>query len=241
MTRLGTYRRAIRLELGETTARGEMEDDAHHFAVTLAHDGDTVQGIRGEPFRTPWSICPASVGVLDRLVGLPLDIDRKVLLQKVAGAEQCTHMLDLAAQLMRHAAVGTAARTYSVAIPIDDIKDAREATLERDGTIVLRWIVADQTILGPGHFADLSLRHVNGWARVNIPDPDMLEAVAILQRAVLTSVGRVLNLDRLASAAPLAGKLGPCFVFREGQVEKAKRMVGSTIDFTARRGPLEMD
>lgn len=238
MTRLGTYRRAIILSMADNVARGEMEDDAHHFAVTLRHDGQHIVEAEGEAIRTPWSICPGALNSVQRFVGLKLDLDNRTLAHDVHVAEQCTHMFDLASLLMRHVSCGTRLREYRIAMPIDDLDAPREAILERDGAEVLRWLVLGQTITGPAPYSGLDLQTVNAWARANLIDPDELEAVSVLRRAVYSSLARTMGLDKMVSATPLEGKLGPCHVFRPGHIEKAERIVGSTIDFSAERWPL---
>lgn len=238
MTRLGIYRRAINLSMTDNAARGEMEDDAHHFGVTLRHDGHQILEAEGEAIRTPWTICPGALDSIQRFVGLKLDLDNRTLAHDVGAAEQCTHMFDLASLLMRHACRGTRLREYRITLPIDDLEAPRPAILERDGTEVLRWLVADQTITGPAPYSGLDLKTVNAWARANLADPDEIEAVTVLRRAAYSSLARTMDLDKFANATPLEGRLGPCHVFRPGHIEKAERVIGSTIDFSAERWPL---
>jgi len=67
------YRRRIRLvRLDPTTVWGGLEDDFHHFEVTLTHDNAVVTGVTMEARRWPWATCPAAGENLDKLVGMPL-------------------------------------------------------------------------------------------------------------------------------------------------------------------------
>lgn len=216
-----------------------MEDDAHHFAVNIQHDENSIIGVRGESIRTPWSICPAAEANLHRLIGKRVDMNAKSLGAEIGVGEQCTHMYDLAILLMSHIVRGTHKRCYAVSLPIDNINTPRDAVLECNGETVLRWTIVGQTIVAPVPYSGLDVRQVGSWARTNLSDPDGIEAVSVLQRAMYSSVARTMNLDTLTNAVPLAGKLGPCFVFRPEQIGNANRNVGSTIDFTIGRRPLE--
>src|SRR5207253_3987668 len=69
------YRRAIRIVATTRRAVAEIEDDFHHFVVTVAHDGRTVTGATGRAIRYPWSSCPLAGGALSALAGLPLSTD----------------------------------------------------------------------------------------------------------------------------------------------------------------------
>ena len=43
---------------GEVVA--DLEDDFHHFRVTLRHDGNVVESVEAESIRWPWSTCPGA-------------------------------------------------------------------------------------------------------------------------------------------------------------------------------------
>src|SRR5258708_34826169 len=66
------YRRRI---LVRATAPGEvvadLEDDFHHFRVTLRHDGHVVESVDAESIRWPWSTCPGAAVPLRALAGAP--------------------------------------------------------------------------------------------------------------------------------------------------------------------------
>src|SRR6185312_8814867 len=55
----GSYRRRIRVTASpdQAAVTAELEDDFHHFRVTVAHDGACVTGVRATGVRFPWSTC----------------------------------------------------------------------------------------------------------------------------------------------------------------------------------------
>ena len=67
----GVYRRreVVRV-LDDTWARGELEDDFHHFRVDLHHDGATVLDADGSGIRGPWSTCMDAGTPLREIEGL---------------------------------------------------------------------------------------------------------------------------------------------------------------------------
>ena len=67
------YRRRIVVETtqpGVTVA--DLEDDFHHFVVTLRHDGERVVEVSCESERWPWATCPGAAVHLRALEGMPL-------------------------------------------------------------------------------------------------------------------------------------------------------------------------
>jgi len=53
-------------------AVGWLEDDFHHFGVTIEHEGGRVVDVRMAAPRTPWSTCPGAAKPLQALLGKPL-------------------------------------------------------------------------------------------------------------------------------------------------------------------------
>ena len=70
----GVYRRRIRLTASPGAVKAELEDDFHHFATTLHHDGKYATQVVGEAIRYPWTTCPAATLRLEALAGLPLSV-----------------------------------------------------------------------------------------------------------------------------------------------------------------------
>ena len=87
------YRRRIRLlRIDSVTVWGGLEDDFHHFEVTLTHDGHQVTQIEMEALRWPWATCPDAGANLALLVGMEL-------------SDRCTAVAGVADQPVRSAPV----------------------------------------------------------------------------------------------------------------------------------------
>ena len=70
------------MTLDPETVWGGLEDDFHHFEVTLQHDGAHVTAIDMHAVRWPWATCPAAGQGLQALVGMELS-DRSTAVAKV--------------------------------------------------------------------------------------------------------------------------------------------------------------
>jgi hypothetical protein len=93
----GAYRRRVRLvTLDPSTVWGGLEDDFHHFEVTLHHDGTHVTALEMQAVRWPWATCPDAGQGLQALVGMELS-DRSTAVAAVTDPRMnCTHQFDLA-------------------------------------------------------------------------------------------------------------------------------------------------
>lgn len=237
MGQFGLYRRAITLVNGDGVAHAAMEDDAHHFEVKISHDGSYIQSVTGAALRTPWTLCCDAVGLLDQFRGLPLAPDRDELRASVNFVEHCSHLFSLTKLLMRNIELRRPPTKFRASMAVGEYE--RIAMLERDGVCVLRWVLAGDLITEPAGYAGVTIRGLSSWARSNITSADTIELVLILQRAVMASNARAMNLDQVSDASKVNG-LGPCYVFRPGFAERAGRVVGSTLDFSDEaRDPLE--
>jgi hypothetical protein len=229
----GVFRRRILLRAGDGRVRAELEDDFHRFAVELRHAGGRVLEARGEAARFPWTACPGATARIEALAGMPL-LTRAVELAGHSDARlHCTHLYDLAALALAHAAAGRARREYAVAVP-DRVGGVTEATLQRDGAPLLAWRVRGNRVVGPGPLAGLALRGraFLDWIEAHL-DPDAAEAALVLRRALYIAMGRATDLDAVASAAhvtPIAG--ASCHAMQPGIAEGALRVTGSTRDWT---------
>jgi hypothetical protein len=230
--RPGIYRRRLRIETQPGWARVELEDDPHRHGLTLRHDGECVTAIEGRALRTPWSACGEAVGVLDRLLGMPLSPDPQQVYRHTNGREQCTHLLDLAGLAQAHAARGIAAREYEATVPCLHPDAQRDAVLRMDGREVLRWTLTRNIITAPALFAGQDLGRMMPWAKARFIDRDSLEAVLVLRRAIFVSGNRFYDLDRLLHADATGHVLDACYVYRDGVVQRAVRMPGATRDFS---------
>jgi hypothetical protein len=230
----GSYRRAIVLSARPGVVDGEIEDDFHHFAVSVRHDGERVTGVEGRAVRYPWSQCPMAATALGGLVGLPLTAHPTSIYRHVDPLDQCTHMLELAGLAVSHAARGTDARRYDVRVS-DPVDGVVHADLDCDGTPLASWALRDGVIDDPpalrGQPAALRTRVLR-----DLP-PDEAEAMLILRRAAVLAAARGMDVDRFPTAAAM-GRGRACFVFSPGVAELAVRRRGSVRDFSAGPGPL---
>lgn len=212
---------------------GELEDDFHHFRVTIDHDGAHVTGIIGEGVRFPWTTCPLAAEALTPIIGMALSHRSTAVGDATAARDNCTHMFDLAGLAVAHATRGRATRQYDMFVP-DGLPPAGPATLERDGEALLAWTVDAERILGPPPFAGVPLRAgFLAWAEATL-DADTAEAAIALRRALHIAHGRFKDLDVHETGAELLSFMtGSCYTFTPGRAEVAFRMKGSTRDFSA--------
>lgn len=232
VARPGVYRRHVCLRVGAGVVHADMEDDSHRFGVILHHDGARVTAVAGRAIRTPWSLCRGALDVLQRLVGMPLAPSPLAASAYSDQKQQCTHLFDLAALAACHAARGGAGRDYRVDAPWYEIDAPRTLVLYRDGEVVLEWTLQGNTIVAPEPYASIGVKSLLQWAVQQSADPDALEALFILRRAVLISGSRTLDLDVLATAAQTGHGIGACYVHQPARIALAQRNVGSSRDFT---------
>ena len=225
----GIYRRRIRVVARGDRVRADLEDDFHRFGVEIRHDRKQVVEAHGDAHRFPWETCPGATARIEELAGTPLFERASELAEHSDLRVHCTHMFDIAALAIAHAAAGRDRRQYDVAVP-DRHENATEPTLHRDGAPCLAWRVDGHRILGPAPFQDVRLRGrpFLEWIAAHL-DRDTAEAALVLRRALYIAMGRATDLDALASAAdvtPIAG--ASCHSMQPGVAERALRVRGST-------------
>lgn len=231
----GVFRRRIRVAARDGRVRADLEDDFHRFAVELRHAEGRVVEARGEALRFPWTACPGATARIAALVGAPLVARAADLAAQTDATLHCTHLHDLAALALAHAAAGRARREYAVEVP-DRIGGATRPSLARDGEPLLAWEVAGDRIAGPAPFAGVPLRGraFLDWIAAEL-DPDGAEAAWVLRRALFIALGRAGDLDAVPTAAAVTAMVGtPCHSFQPGIAERALRVVGSTREWTDR-------
>ncbi|MGZ4712486.1 MAG: DUF2889 domain-containing protein [Acidimicrobiia bacterium] len=234
------YRRRIRLvRVDATTVWGGLEDDFHHFEVTLRHDGAVVTAVTLESLRWPWTTCPEAGRNLSRLVGMTLS-DRCTEVARVTDPrQQCTHQFDLAGLCVSHAARGTERREYEVAV--DPVADGYRPVLWRDGEVVHVWTLAGPTraLVDPPPFTEAPWKGgFIRWADETLP-PLEAEAAIVLRRACDIGMGRGMDLEAIDAAEELAGIMsGVCYSMQPETMPVAFRARGSIRDFGEHRGAL---
>jgi hypothetical protein len=238
------YRRRI---LVRKTAPGEvvadLEDDFHHFVVTLQHDDEVVTSVDAASIRWPWSTCPGAAVPLRALAGAPLTIRWTHAARWTNPAFNCTHQFDAAAHAITHAArlrdPGAAeVRQYDieVAAVLARGEELARNRLWVDGRLALEWHMqpARQPVdLGP-EFADAPWRGgFLRWADEQL-EPDFAEHACVLRRASDIGMGRGMALDDIPVASQLPGSMrGVCHSLQPEIAPVAFRNVGSIRDFAA--------
>jgi hypothetical protein len=239
----GIFRRRFLLDtVDEHHVSGAMEDDFHRFHLELRHDGERVVEMRGEAVRFPWTECPGANVPLKSLEGMALSAHANAGARHTDPRSNCTHLFDLACLAITHAARGSGRRLYDITVP-DRIEGRTQATLHRDGELLLDWNLKGNAISAEPPFEGVRLAKSNfvGWVEEHL-DPELGEAALALRRACFISMGRERNLDESPTAMdymPLAK--GSCHSFTPGIAEKTERMLGTTLEFTDDRDRMLSD
>lgn len=219
-------RRNVLILPADGVIKVELEDDFHHFSVTLEHDGKLVTGVGTGAQRYPWTTCPAAGPFLaGRLTKTPL--------KDVKGFESpllhCTHLYDLAVLAARHALIDE--QVLYCAFVADPVDGKVFASLRRNGVSVLEWWLEGQDIEPGSTYAGHSLRKLKNWAAELDPEPR--EHAEVLRRAVFIANGRDFSPRSVETAAELETMQGACFTFDAERSSQAAPVVGSKKDFTA--------
>ncbi len=238
----GIYRRRILLRGSPGAVVADLEDDFHRFRVHLEHDSETIRVLRGEATRYPWTTCSGAIAPLAHLAGAPLSPRPTALADHTDPRSHCTHLFDLAALAVAHAAAGRDRRVYDIAVP-DRIEKRTQPTLHRDGELLLSWSVDTHEILEPPPFSGMLMRgrQFLRWAEANL-DTDLAEATLALRRACYISGGRAHDLDGTPVASvylPLTR--GSCWTFQPENAPHGARVKGTTREFTHRPEALLAD
>src|SRR5882724_11519073 len=89
------YRRRIVVrELEPGVVECGLEDDFHHFVVTLRHSFERVLELTMRAERWPWSTCPAAGAQLAELGAMPLSPRFTAAARWSDPSKQCTHQFD---------------------------------------------------------------------------------------------------------------------------------------------------
>jgi hypothetical protein len=212
----------------------DLEDDFHHFRVTLRHDGDRVTAIAAESIRYPWVTCPDAAANLDALVGLPLSHRFTAAGAHADPRRNCTHQFDAAALAVTHAARGAARRVYDAEVPrrVDWYTHVR---LWVDGEARLSWQVDRAGLVDPEPPFDAAPWEGGfmAWADATL-DPETAEAAIVLRRAATIGMGRGWPFDDFerASDVHISGS-AVCYTMTPGVAEVAWRRQGLIRDFAA--------
>jgi hypothetical protein len=211
-----------------------VEDDFHHFGLTLTHQDGAVVDIAGTAARSPWSTCPGAVPALRQLIGKPLVSRTSDVGTLIDMRQHCTHLFDLAGLALSHAANGRLPARYEAIVP--DPEPAGDATrhgivLSLNGQIVMQWSLRHGVIVAPAQHAGQALdRGFRAWTET-LPAEEADHAF-ILRRAVMVAGGRMFDLDRFARAEE-TGMPSVCHTYQPGVAALGLRNHGTTRDFAA--------
>ncbi len=244
-TTADVYRRRIRVHENPDSPEFvvcDLEDDFHHFVVTVRHDGDAVVEVTAASFRWPWSTCPAAADPLKALAGMPLSPRFTATGAYADPHMNCTHQFDAASHAITHAAgriAGTraAVRQYDVEIGAHLSRGAAGPGTNRlwvDGTLALVWSIGiGQGIVDPQPPFDQAPWRGGfmRWADATL-EPDAAERAIVLRRACDIGMGRGMDLDAIPIASDLLQRMsGVCYTMQPDIAVAAPRHVGSIRNF----------
>ena len=225
---------------------GGLEDDFHHFEVTLRHDGGHVTQVEMEAFRWPWVTCPDAGDRLHALEGMALS-DRCTAVAEITDPRHtCTHQFDLAGLCVAHAVRDAESRQYDVELPWS-ATGVVMPRLWRDGELVHEWKIAPveggwRELVSPEPFTAAPWKGgFIRWADQTL-EPEDAEAAIVLRRACDIGMGRGMDLEGLDSAQELAGIMtGVCYTMQPEIMPVAFRQRGTIRDFAEHSDALLVD
>lgn len=222
----GCFRRLIDLRAwDENTVVGWLEDNYHHFGVTLTHDGQIVTGVSIAARRYPWKTCPAAAEPFRNLIGKPLLTRCTDIGEQINMRMQCTHIFDLAGLLSVHAFHRRSHHRYHATV--HNIRDDESragwllATLMRDEQVVLSWQLHKDAIMAPKEHAGNSI--VKGFrAWTETLDESAAEHASVLRRVVSITPDRPFS-ERMEVIPVGATIPALCHSFQAENIGNAKR------------------
>jgi hypothetical protein len=239
-------RRAIDLQSSGDSVVAWLEDDFHHFGIEMRHDGNKVIAVDGQATRFPRDTCPGALGILQEVVGMPLNARSTALGQHTNMRMHCTHLFDLLGLAIAHAACGREHRRYDAMVPDREPLDSENATsrlggrtrpeLYRDGDLVLTWELVGNSITEPADYAGISLgRGFRQWTETLAVDE--AEAAHVLSRATLIALGRLIDLQALPPEG-VKGAEGVCYSFQPEVARRSRHIIGTSRDYSDNPGGL---
>lgn len=231
----GLFRRRLRLHCGTREVAIDLEDSNHGFCLRLAHDGESVTGVRAQPVRHPFVTCPEAVVPLGRIVGTRLDADPASVRTRLVPGEQCTHLFDMAMLALSHAPEVGLERLYDVVVD-DERNGVTRARVWCDGALVHDWCIRARALETPADLAGRPMmRGFFGWAAAAF-DAMPLEAAVILQRGYFVAQSRRMRNSPAAEHPATADHMpeGNCHSYNAAAVGRALRIEGAVRDLTHR-------
>jgi hypothetical protein len=201
---------------------------------TLHHADGVVTDIDARTLRIPTTACPGATLVLRELVGLPLATPQRALYDTSRVRQHCTHLFDIAALAIAHAArpVGTE-RVYDAAVP-DEVDHPVAVTVACNGELIHCWLVREHRIVEPTRFAgNPVLGGFARWANAAF-EGDALEAAMVLARTCFIATGAA-YLTETWTGLPLRlneGMAGVCHAYAPETLGSSWFIGGGRRDFT---------
>ncbi|PXF30954.1 hypothetical protein WH50_12605 [Pokkaliibacter plantistimulans] len=224
----------------ETTAW--LEDDFHHFGVSVHHQDGIVTDVQATAVRVPWTTCSGATEKLRELIGQPLVSRATDVGKYLKRRYQCVHLFDLAGLASAFSHLPTVHRRYQAIVsdrPRPGYAKLREVTdlgqgraqLLMDGQCIMDWQIDGEWITSPATAAGYSTEQgFRQWTET-LPI-DEAEHAFILRRAIIVATGRQFDLDSYQTLADM--RLSEdCFSLQPEHREEATRCQGSTRDFAA--------
>jgi Protein of unknown function (DUF2889) len=239
------FRRRIRVvALEPGVVECDLQDDFHHFVVTLRHHDGRIDAVDARSLRWPWSTCPGAAEPLRRLAGMPLEPRFTAAGRWTDPKLNCTHQFDAACHAITHAAHGRDERVYDLEVPRrDPASGASRCRLWVDGDLALVWNIDWNGIVdvtAPFDAAPWRGGFMR-WADEHLAADDAERAIT-LRRACDIGMGRGMDLDAIPVADQLPQSMaGICHTMQPGVVEVALRHVGSIRDFAREPDRLDVD
>ena len=188
------YQRTILIEKDLDFTKVELQDDFHHFSISVHCNASQLTALSGRSVRTPWSTCGGASSVLHSLVGRSFDT-RGLSLPHEERAGQCLHLMDMVELAVAHSQRTARSRAYVIEVvrgvrPEDPI----DARLVRNDEPVLSWHLDKSHVCAAPPYDSLPRAAIGGlkrdriaaWAQVHL-DADGCEATLVLHRAIMVS------------------------------------------------------
>lgn len=227
---MSTFRRRVEIvstfqgPCGEV--RAALEDDFHHFRVSLRHEDGVLREIDGQALRFPYSACPQAIEPLRELIGMRLSPIAHSVTRQTDAQHQCTHLLDLAGLAVAAGLRPAQTRRYDIQVPLR-IDGRTRPVLRLNDEPLLEWWVNGPIIEGPEPFSGINIREgMARWALATLT-PELAEAALLLRRCTMISIGKTHNLDSQVHAS----STDRCYSQQAIRAPEALRMKGSTWDF----------
>lgn len=215
----------------------QMQDHCHHVRVEITHADEVIKAAAAQGIRLPWNTCPLAIAGVGRLAGMQVADALDIRNWPGGRTANCVHMSDLALVALAHVH-DTEPFVYAITVA-PAMGPVRTARLERNGELVLEWILEGETLTSPAAWAGRTLARADFQTWSTELDPATREAAVVLRRACHIAPSRDIDLDTMAVAAESITPSSSCYTLQTGVIEIARRVVGSSrAELTDADGPL---